>query len=112
MTFSFEWTVRAPGFYNKPALPGRNWGQIFSFTVFLDRTIGRTNFALANEIQDLDLTGAGIALGFDFGRLSMRWQLARLYQGNSISLRNATSPIFEQSSGETIVWFDLIYDHR
>jgi hemolysin activation/secretion protein len=112
VTFSFEWTIRAPGFYDKPALRGLTWGQVFSITVFLDRTIGRTNFALANEIQDLDLTGAGIALGFDFGRFSMRWQLARLYQGNSISLPNASEPIFRQSSGETLVWFDLIYDHR
>jgi hemolysin activation/secretion protein len=112
LTMSFEWTIRAPGFYDKPALPGRTWGQIFSLTVFLDRTIGHTNYALANEVEDLDLAGAGIALGFDFGRLSMRWQLARLYQGNSISLPGGTSPLFQQSSGDTMVWFDLIYDHR
>jgi hemolysin activation/secretion protein len=112
MTMSFEWTIRAPGFYDKPALPGRTWGQIFSLTFFLDRTIGRTNYALANELEDLDLAGAGIALGFDFGRLSMRWQLARLYMGNSLSLEESGTLIFEQSSNDTMVWFDLIYDHR
>jgi len=111
-TASFEWTIRAPGFYDKPALPGRTWGQIFSLTVFLDRTLGHTNYALANEIEDINLTGAGIGLGFDFGRLSMRWQIARLYQGNTIYLANSTTPIFQQGSHDTMVWFDLIYDHR
>lgn len=110
ITGTLEWTIRAPGFADAPALPGRTWGQIFSITFFYDRTMGWTNFSLANEFGRLSLGGGGVGFGLDFGDLSFRAQWARLYVGNGL-LATIGDPD-GQGEGETQLWIDMSYDIR
>lgn len=63
---SLEVIFNAPGFASRPAPGGKSWGQVFQVSLFIDYAHGELNNALANEDDNVDLSGWGGALQFNF----------------------------------------------
>ncbi len=59
---SLEWVINAPGFSDKPAFAGRNWGEVFQVSFFVDYAEGRQNDPRSFENKEENISGAGIGL--------------------------------------------------
>lgn len=106
ITGTFEWTIRAPGFSDKPVHGGRTWGQVLSLTAFYDRTMGYVNDPLGSEQHRYSFGGPGLALGLDFGSLYMRAMWARLRIGDNEDVNDSIP-----SDRESQLWFELTYTY-
>lgn len=59
---SIEWIINAPGFSNKPAFAGRNWGEVFQLSLFVDYAKGTDNGLSDNKSASISGAGIGLAL--------------------------------------------------
>ncbi|ARN73243.1 hypothetical protein BST96_03440 [Oceanicoccus sagamiensis] len=84
---SAEWVINAPGFADKPAFAGRNWGEILQVSIFVDYAKGELNNPVALADPDVELSGAGISLDF---RLTDTF-FARLDVASPIGSRDASN---------------------
>ncbi|NQZ32437.1 MAG: ShlB/FhaC/HecB family hemolysin secretion/activation protein [Oceanospirillaceae bacterium] len=57
-----EFITRAPGFADKAAFNDRTWGEVLQLSLFVDYAKGHKNDALANEIEDIELSGIGVGV--------------------------------------------------
>ena len=69
---SIEWIINAPGFSNKPAFAGRNWGEVFQISFFVDYAKGVNNDPkifnnplIPDEKKKEHISGAGIGLALN-----------------------------------------------
>jgi hemolysin activation/secretion protein len=60
---SLEWIIDAPGFADRP-VGNRTWGDLFQLSFFYDYAGGERNDPLPNELQKVNLHGAGLGLLF------------------------------------------------
>jgi len=97
---SFEFILNAPGFADKPAFAGRNWGEILSLSVFYDVGGGWLRKAVLSEKREVQLQGAGAGVKMNLpGKFDARFQVATVL-GAEKPLNNEPSQRF---------YFDLAY---
>ncbi len=58
---SVDWNFNAPGFYDVSAFDNWKWGEILQFSVFADYAYGVQNDPGANDLEKINLAGAGVA---------------------------------------------------
>jgi len=96
---SLEWSIDAPGITGQPFSEGRTWGEVLRLSLFVDYAAGELNDALLNEIDSVDIAGAGVGIHLNLpGRISAKLEAAR------------TLGTDQPSDGDrTRYWFDLKY---
>ena len=105
---SVEWSIRAPGFADKPAVGGRTWGDVFRFKIFSDYAFGWLNrgsdIDSSPETSRVSVGGHGIGVEFGIpGQYSLNLQWARLTGGD----RPGSSPTDVRAIPEdTQFWID------
>lgn len=74
---SLELIVNAPGFANKPAFSGRQWGEVLSLSLFYDLAKGDNVGDQGCEVCDITLQGAGAGIKISLpGTFAVRFQAA------------------------------------
>ncbi|MDE2091867.1 MAG: hypothetical protein KGJ08_08215 [Gammaproteobacteria bacterium] len=105
---SLEYSVRAPGFADKPAFKGFTWGQVLRLRVFTDAAVGLLNQP-ANPAQKR-VTAAGSGIGVEFtwpGRFTANLQWARLNGGARAGLGPFDPSAIRKA---TQVWADVSFN--
>src|SRR5690606_9230502 len=98
---SVEWIINAPGFAARPAIGGRNWGQILQLSLFVDYAAGKLNEVLPGEDDHAELGGAGIGLQLNLpNRFLARFDVARPIDGPKAS--NGREPQYFFRLGMTL----------
>lgn len=84
---SIEWIMNAPGFANKAAFGGRNWGEVLQLSIFLDYADGKKNDPQSFESRNVEISGAGLGV--------------KLVVNESLSLRlEAATPLSSQDASD------------
>ncbi len=79
---SLEYSVRAPGFADKPAFAGFTWGQVLRFRVFTDAAVGIMNKPVDPSTKRVAVEGNGVGVEFTWpGRFIANLQWAHLNGG-------------------------------
>lgn len=79
---SLEYSVRAPGFSDKPAFAGYTWGQVLRFRIFTDAAIGILNNPVNPATKRVAVEGNGVGVEFTWpGRFTANLQYAHLNGG-------------------------------
>lgn len=82
---SLEWIVKAPGFADEHAFDNQRWGEILDTVLFIDYAKGWLNDPLASELEEVDLTGIGAGLRFNYKNLFARFEIATPVGGEAAS---------------------------
>ena len=76
---AFEFILNAPGFADKPAFAGRQWGEVFSISAFYDFGGGWKRGEANNDVKEVHLQSAGIGMKLNLpGTFNVRFQVARV----------------------------------
>ena len=104
---SLEYSVRAPGFANKPAFGGFTWGQVLSFRIFTDAAVGLLNNAVNASTERVTVEGNGVGVGFTWpGKFTANVQWAHLNGG----ARPGASPSDPTAIPDaTQIWADITF---
>lgn len=79
---SLEYSVRAPGFADKPAFAGFTWGQVLRFRIFTDAAVGIMNQPVNPNTKRVEVEGNGVGIEFTWpGRFTANLQWAHLNGG-------------------------------
>jgi hemolysin activation/secretion protein len=79
---SLEYSVRAPGFADKPAFAGFSWGQVLRFRIFTDAAVGIMNKPVNPNTKRVAVEGNGVGVEFTWpGRFTANLQWAHLNGG-------------------------------
>ncbi|MGB9430080.1 MAG: ShlB/FhaC/HecB family hemolysin secretion/activation protein [Gammaproteobacteria bacterium] len=79
---SLEYSVRAPGFADKPAFAGFTWGQVLRFRIFTDAAIGILNNPVNPITKRIAVEGNGVGVEFTWpGKFTANLQWAHLNGG-------------------------------
>lgn len=96
---SLEWIVKAPGFAQENAFGNKRWGEILDTVLFIDYAKGWLNDPLASELEEVDLTGIGAGLRFNYDKLSARFEVATPVGGEAASNNKDPQYYFELNFG-------------
>ena len=97
---NLELLLNAPGFANKAAFKGRRWGELLTFSLFVDAGGGWLRDASPSEVKEVHLQGAGAGVKFKIpGQFKVGLQAAKVI-GNQQPLNN---------EADYQVYFDLAY---
>ncbi|MDE2234553.1 MAG: ShlB/FhaC/HecB family hemolysin secretion/activation protein [Gammaproteobacteria bacterium] len=104
---SIEYSVRAPGFADKPAFGGFNWGQVLSFKIFSDAAVGLLNNAVNTSTERVAVEGNGVGVEFTWpGKFTANVQWAHLNGG----ARPGVSPSDPTAIPDaTQIWADITF---
>ena len=80
---TLEWTVRAPGFAEKPAFGHFSWGQVLQVAVFADVAGGTINDPLPTDRSSVNISGVGAGLRFNSRGFSAHLDVAKPVTGVS-----------------------------
>lgn len=79
---SLEYSVRAPGFADKPAFSGYSWGQVLRFKIFSDAAVGLLNNPVILNSGRVTVVGNGVGVEFTWpGKFTANLQWAHLNGG-------------------------------
>ncbi|MGH8402123.1 MAG: ShlB/FhaC/HecB family hemolysin secretion/activation protein [Gammaproteobacteria bacterium] len=79
---SLEYSVRAPGFADKPAFAGFTWGQVLRFRIFTDAAVGIMNNPVNPNTKRVAVEGNGVGVAFTWpGKFTANLQWAHLNGG-------------------------------
>ena len=79
---SLEYSVRAPGFADKPAFAGYTWGQVLRFRIFTDAAVGTLNNPVNPATKRVSVQGNGVGVEFTWpGWFTANLQYAHLNGG-------------------------------
>jgi len=79
---SLEYSVRAPGFADKPAFGGYSWGQVLRFKIFTDAAVGILNDPVNPSTKRIAVEGNGVGVEFTWpGKFTANLQWAHLNGG-------------------------------
>lgn len=74
---SLEWSMRAPGFSDKPAYSHYTWGELLQVAVFADFAGGTLNDPQPTDQSSVSISGVGAGLRFNSARLSAHLDVAK-----------------------------------
>jgi hemolysin activation/secretion protein len=104
---SLEYSIRAPGFADKPAFAGFSWGQVLRFRIFTDAAVGITNKPVNPNTKRVTVEGNGVGVEFTWpGKFSADLQWAHL-NGGSRPGASIYDPTAIQNS--TQLWADVTF---
>jgi hemolysin activation/secretion protein len=104
---SLEYSVRAPGFADKPAFAGYTWGQVLRFRVFTDAAIGLLNNPVNPATKRVAVQGNGVGVEFTWpGRFIANLQWAHL-NGGVRPGRSANDPTAIRDASQ--LWVDISF---
>lgn len=98
-TASLEWVMRAPGFSQWPAFGGKSWGEVLQFVLFVDSATGWLNDALASDVEEVTLNGAGLGIHFGLNQFTARLEVATPFGGEEASNGRDPQYFFELNVG-------------
>lgn len=102
---SLEYSVRAPGFADKPAFAGFSWGQVLRFRVFTDAAIGIMNKPVNPNTKRVAVEGNGVGVEFTWpGKFTANLQWAHL-NGGARPGASIYDPTAIRNSSE--IWADV-----
>lgn len=96
---SAEWIIKAPGFAHRNAFGNKRWGEVLEAVLFVDYAKGWLNDPLANDIEEVTLSGIGAGLRFDYDNISARFDVAKAIGGEKPSNDRDPQFFFEVNYG-------------
>lgn len=104
---SIEYSVRAPGFADKPAFAGYTWGQVLRFRIFTDAAVGVLNNPVNPATERVTVQGNGLGVEFIWpGRFNANLQYAHL-NGGARPGSSANDPTAIRDSHQ--IWADISF---
>lgn len=104
---SLEYSVRAPGFADKPAFAGFTWGQVLRFRIFTDAAVGVMNKPLNPNTKRVSVEGNGVGVEFTWpGRFTANLQWAHL-NGGARSGASSFDPTAIRDASQ--LWADVTF---
>ncbi|NOZ51716.1 MAG: ShlB/FhaC/HecB family hemolysin secretion/activation protein [Gammaproteobacteria bacterium] len=73
---SLEWIIKAPGYSDVPVMSGRNLGDVFQVSVFVDAAGGWLNEPVSASQEFDNASGAGVGLRLDLYSFKAHLQIA------------------------------------
>lgn len=104
---SLEYSVRAPGFADKPAFAGYTWGQVLRLRIFTDAAVGVLNNPVNPATKRVTAQGNGVGVEFTWpGRFTFNLQYAHL-NGGARPGSSVNDPTAIRDSHQ--IWADLSF---
>ena len=104
---SLEYSVRAPGFADKPAFAGYTWGQVLRLRIFTDAAVGVLNNPVNPATKRVTAQGNGVGVEFTWpGRFTLNLQYSHL-NGGARPGSSLNDPTAIRDSHQ--IWADLSF---
>ena len=104
---SLEYSVRAPGFADKPAFACYTWGQVLRFRIFTEAAVGVLNNPVNPATKRVTVQGNGVGVEFTWpGRFTLNLQYSHL-NGGARPGSSANDPTAIRDSHQ--IWADLSF---
>jgi len=104
---SLEYSVRAPGFADKPAFGGYSWGQVLRFKIFSDAAVGLLNDPVNPNYGRVTAEGNGVGVEFTWpGKFVANLQWAHLNGGARPGVSPSDPTAIPDSSQ---IWADVTF---
>lgn len=104
---SLEYSVRAPGFADKPAFAGYTWGQVLRLRIFTDAAVGVLNNPVNPATKRVTAQGNGVGVEFTWpGRFTVNLLYSHL-NGGARPGSSVNDPTAIRDSHQ--IWADLSF---